>query len=52
MTITTVFTNNRTQAIRLPADLRLPEGVKRWRFALGVWSGSFRRWGILGTSSF
>ncbi len=29
MTITTVFTNNRSQAIRLPADLRLPEDVKR-----------------------
>ena len=29
MTATTVFTNNRSQAIRLPADLRLPEGVKR-----------------------
>ena len=29
MTITTVFTNNRTQAIRLPADLRLPEDVKK-----------------------
>lgn len=25
----TVFTNNRSQAVRLPADLRLPEGVKR-----------------------
>ena len=29
MTITTVFTNNRSQAIRLPAELRLPENVKR-----------------------
>ena len=29
MTTTTVFTNNRSQAIRLPAELRLPEGVKR-----------------------
>jgi antitoxin VapB len=29
MTITTVFTNNRSQAIRLPADLRLPEDVKK-----------------------
>ncbi len=25
----TVFTNNRTQAVRLPAEVRLPEGVKR-----------------------
>mgnify|MGYP000744723604 CR=1 FL=1 len=29
MNTTSVFTNNRSQAIRLPADLRLPEGVKR-----------------------
>ena len=29
MTTTTVFTNNRSQAIRLPAELRLPDGVKR-----------------------
>ena len=29
MTSTTVFTNNRSQAIRLPAILRLPEHVKR-----------------------
>ena len=29
MTITTVFINNRTQAVRLPAELRLPESVKR-----------------------
>ncbi|MEO6322480.1 MAG: type II toxin-antitoxin system VapB family antitoxin [Polaromonas sp.] len=29
MTITTVFTNNRSQAIRLPAELRLPDNVKR-----------------------
>lgn len=29
MSITTVFTNNRTQAVRLPADMRLPEGVKK-----------------------
>ena len=24
-----VFTNNRSQAVRLPADVRLPEGVKK-----------------------
>lgn len=29
MTTTTVFTNNRSQAIRLPAELRLPPDVKR-----------------------
>ena len=27
--ITTVFTNNRTQAVRLPAEARLPEEVKK-----------------------
>lgn len=29
MAIGTVFINNRTQAVRLPMDVRLPEGVKR-----------------------
>lgn len=29
MSITTVFTNNRSQAVRLPAELRLPDSVKR-----------------------
>ena len=29
MSISTVFTNNRTQAVRLPADMRLPEDVKQ-----------------------
>ena len=29
MPMSTVFTNNRTQAVRLPAEVRLPEGVKR-----------------------
>ena len=29
MAISTVFTNNRTQAVRLPAEVRLPESVKR-----------------------
>lgn len=29
MTITTVFTNNRSQAVRLPADVRLPDSVKK-----------------------
>ena len=27
--ITTVFTNNRSQAVRLPADARLPDEVKK-----------------------
>ena len=29
MTTSTVFTNNRSQAVRLPADVRLPPDVKR-----------------------
>lgn len=29
MTITTVFINNRTQAVRLPIDHRLPDGVRK-----------------------
>jgi antitoxin VapB len=29
ISISTVFTNNRTQAVRLPADARLPEQVKK-----------------------
>lgn len=29
MTFASVFTNNRTQAVRLPADVRLPEGTRR-----------------------
>ena len=29
MAIGTVFLNNRTQAIRLPVDVRLPEGVRK-----------------------
>lgn len=28
MTTSTVFTNNRTQAVRLPLDMRLPDHVK------------------------
>ena len=27
--VTTVFTNNRTQAVRLPAEARLPDEVKK-----------------------
>jgi len=29
MTISTVFINNRSQAVRLPVDARLPESVKK-----------------------
>lgn len=29
MATSTVFTNNRSQAVRLPADLRFPDSVKK-----------------------
>jgi len=29
MTTSTVFTNNRTQAVRLPAEMRFPDSVKK-----------------------
>lgn len=29
MTTSTVFTNNRTQAVRLPAEMRFPDTVKK-----------------------
>ncbi len=29
MATSSVFTNNRTQAVRLPVELRLPEGIKQ-----------------------
>ena len=29
MSIGTVFVNNRTQAVRLPLDVRLPEGIRK-----------------------
>lgn len=29
MATSTVFNNNRTQAVRLPADMRFPESVKK-----------------------
>ena len=29
ITVTTVFTNNRSQAVRLPAEARLPDDVKK-----------------------
>jgi antitoxin VapB len=29
ITVTTVFTNNRSQAVRLPAEARLPDEVKK-----------------------
>ena len=29
MATSTVFTNNRTQAVRLPADMRFPDSIKR-----------------------
>jgi len=29
MATSSVFTNNRTQAVRLPVELRMPEGVRK-----------------------
>lgn len=29
MTISSVFTNNRSQAVRIPAEMKLPDHVKR-----------------------
>ncbi len=29
MAISSVFTNNRTQAVRLPVEMRLPDGVRK-----------------------
>jgi len=29
MSVSTVFVNNRTQAVRLPLDVRLPESVRK-----------------------
>ena len=29
MSIGTVFVNNRTQAVRIPLDVRLPEGIQK-----------------------
>jgi antitoxin VapB len=29
MTLSSVFTNNRSQAVRIPAELRLPDWVKK-----------------------
>ncbi len=26
----TLFTNNRSQAVSLPADMRFPDSVKKW----------------------
>jgi len=53
MSIGTVFINNRTQAVRLPLDVRLPEGVQKVEIRVRgneriiapvgqVWDGFFR----------
>lgn len=39
MTTSTIFTNNRTQAIRLPADSRFPDSVKKVDVRI-VWARS------------
>ena len=30
MSTSTVLTNNRSQVVRLPADMRFPDSVKKW----------------------
>jgi antitoxin VapB len=35
MSIGTVFVNNRTQAVRLPLDVRLPEGINKVEIRAG-----------------
>jgi virulence-associated protein VagC len=46
--ITTVFTNNRSQALRLPAEAHLPDEVKRSLSVFAVASESLRRLKIPG----
>jgi len=62
MTTSTVFTNNRTQAVRLPADMRFSEEIKQVNVrAVGneriisplteTWSSFFKS-GVLATPDF
>ena len=48
--IATVFTSNRSQAVRLPAEARLPDEVKRSLSGFAVASESLRRLKIPGTT--
>jgi hypothetical protein len=48
LAVTTVFTNNRTQAVRLPAEARLPDDVKRVMVRVRVESALLRRSKIRG----
>jgi antitoxin VapB len=48
MAITTIFSNNRTQAVRLPAELRLPETVKKSIFGHEDRNALFRPLGKIG----
>jgi len=52
MAISTVFTNNRTQAVRLPAEMRLPDDIKRWRYERVAKTGSSPPWAIVGMNFF
>ena len=42
MADSTVFTNNRTQAVRLPAETRFPDTVKKVALRWWAWSASWR----------
>jgi virulence-associated protein VagC len=43
MTLGSVFTNNRTQAVRLPAEVRFPDSVSKVPCAWSVKNAFFRR---------
>ena len=60
MSISNVFTNNRSQAVRIPSDMRLPEGIKKVGYDLicstvaaqsirtAAWANSGRIGGLIG----
>lgn len=50
MAIGTVFINNRTQAVRLPLEVRLPEGVLKVEIRVREMSASLRRLDRSGTA--
>ena len=52
MSIGTVFVNNRTQAVRLPLDVRLPEGVQKVEIRVKGNERIISLWARLGTASF
>ena len=52
MAIGTVFVNNRTQAVRLPLDVRLPEGVQKVEIRAKGNERIIAPYAKLGTASF